>query len=137
MPSRIVLDFGSSTATDTESSQSRHIRGRSYHVHLSAPIGEVALVTVNGVRCGVVWAPPYAVDITAQARPGTNELRIDVFNTAANAVAADGRISEWVELSRALYGRRFQNQDLELAMDGVSSGLFVVPTIRVTMTAQC
>lgn len=130
-PEQVLLDFGAAQASDAVPGESRHIRGRSFRAHLSAPIGEVAVVTVNGVRSGVLWAPPYVVDITEHARVGTNALRIEVFNTGANALAADSSISEWAELSRELYGRRFRNQDLERALDGVSSGLFVAPTVRL------
>ena len=127
---RLVLDVGSAVADDSASTPSRGIRGNSYRVQLSAPVREVAVVTMNGVRCGTLWAPPYEVDLLPAAVPGVNRLQIEVFNTAANALDRDDAIREATEQSVARYGRRFRMQDLDLAMDGVSSGLLAVPTLR-------
>src|SRR3712207_7448048 len=38
------------------------------------------------------WAPPYRVEITHALRSGANEIEITVYNTAANALAADEHI---------------------------------------------
>jgi hypothetical protein len=59
-----------------------------------------------------------------------------VFNTAANALDRDDAIREIAEQSVARYGRRFSMQDLDLAMDGVSSGLLAVPTLRWQRIAE-
>jgi hypothetical protein len=42
---------------------------------------------VNGLDCGMAWAPPYRVQITNALRSGTNKIEIIVYNTAANALA--------------------------------------------------
>ena len=78
---------------------------------------------MNAVDCGLVWAPPYRVEITDALRPGANQIEIVVHNTAANALAADEPIRRLAAESEARYGRRFRLQDLDQAMATVRSGL--------------
>jgi hypothetical protein len=92
-------------------------------------VGEVAQVRVNGVHCGLVWAPPYRLDVTAALHPGTNRLEVTVANTAANALAVDEHILRLAADSEARYGRRFRMQELDRAMDTVRSGLLQVPVL--------
>jgi hypothetical protein len=84
---------------------------------------------VNGIECGLAWAPPYRVEITAALRSGSNEIEIIVYNTAANALTADEHIKRLAAESEARYGRRFRMQDLDQAMATVRSGLLQVPTL--------
>lgn len=51
-----------------------------------ANIGEVY---VNGISCGVMWTPPYRVDVTNAIHTGKNEIRIDVTNTWFNRLKGD------------------------------------------------
>jgi hypothetical protein len=126
---RVVIDFGDCSVNDTAADDRADLVGPSYRVAVIAPVGEIAQVRVNGIDCGVAWAPPYRVDITGAARRGRNEVEITVRNTAANALAADHHIIELVAQSEARYGRRFRMQDLDRAMASVRSGLLSVPTI--------
>jgi len=41
----------------------------------------MARVVLNGEDCGIVWKPPYRVDISKALKPGTNKLEIEVVNT--------------------------------------------------------
>jgi hypothetical protein len=106
--------------------------GHSYRARIEPPVGVVAEVAVNGVACGVAWAPPYVVDVTAAIRPGRNQIEITVANTAANRLAHDQHLGSTVAESERRFGRRFQMQELDRAMDGVASGLFTAPTLLVT-----
>jgi hypothetical protein len=103
--------------------------GPAYRVAVRGPVGEVAQVRVNGMDCGLAWAPPYRVEITDELRSGTNEIEIIVYNTAANALAADEHIRQLAAESETRYGRRFRMQDLDKAMATVRSGLLQVPTL--------
>jgi hypothetical protein len=95
-------------------------------------VGEIAQVRLNGVACGIAWAPPYRLDLSAAARGGRNDIEITVCNTAANALAADAHIVRLTADSRARYGPRFRMQELDRAMATVRSGLLRVPTIGVS-----
>jgi hypothetical protein len=80
----------------------------------------------------MAWAPPYRVEIANALRTGANKVEIIVYNTAANALAADREIARLAAESEARYGRRFRMQDLDRAMESVRSGLLRVPTIVVS-----
>ena len=125
---RVSLDFGDCEVHDGASME-HGLVGPSYRVAVRGPVGEVAQVRVNGIDCGLAWAPPYRVEISDALRSGDNEIEIIVYNTAANALAADEHIMRLAAESEARYGRRFQMQDLDRATESVRSGLLRVPTI--------
>jgi len=125
---RAWLDFGAGEVRDGDAAE-RGLIGPSYRVELRGPVGEVAQVRVNGIDCGLVWAPPYRLEVTEALRPGPNAIEIVVYNTAANALAADEHIGPLAAESEARYGRRFRLQDLDQAMATVRSGLLDVPSL--------
>ena len=129
---QVLLDFGAalpSVATDVATGVGG---GRSYRAPVISPVREIAEVTVNGLDCGVVWGPPYEVDITDAVTPGINELRLVVANTGAGSLAAGvSALTELVDGVEASYGRRFEMQELERAREGVVSGLVTRPSIVV------
>ena len=108
------------------------MRGHSYRAGIDPPVGVVARVRVNGVDCGIAWAPPYVIDVSPAIRPGTNWIEIFVHNTAANTLAMDEEISSIVAAGERQYGRRFRMQELHLAMDGLRSGLVGVPSMVIS-----
>lgn len=57
-------------------------------------VANIAEVKLNGVSCGVVWTPPYRVDISKALKNGSNELSIEVSNTWANRLIGDHRLPE-------------------------------------------
>jgi hypothetical protein len=128
---RMWIDFGECTVQD-DGSNEHGLVGPSYRATVRGPVGEVAQVLVNGIDCGLAWAPPYRVDITQALRSGSNKIEIIVYNTAANALAADKHITRLAADSEARYGRRFQMQDLDRAMESVRSGMLQVPMIVVS-----
>jgi hypothetical protein len=52
-------------------------------------LGEVIL---NDRSCGIIWKPPYRIDITEAARPGQNKLEIQITNTWANRLVGDTKL---------------------------------------------
>ena len=125
---RVWLDFGDCEVRDGGSTEHDMV-GPSYRVAVHGPVGEVAQVRVNDIDCGLAWAPPYRVEIGSALRSGANQIEVTVYNTAANALAADEHITRLAAESEARYGRRFRMQDLDYAMATVRSGLLQVPTL--------
>jgi len=62
--------------------------GRSIWLDLGL-IRNIAEVSVNGKPCGILWKQPFRADITAAAKPGTNDLEIKVTNLWANRLIGD------------------------------------------------
>jgi hypothetical protein len=60
--------------------------------HLYLDLGEVrdiAEVSVNGKSVGMVWAPPYRLDVMGALKPGLNHLVIKVTNEWTNRIVGD------------------------------------------------
>ncbi len=58
----------------------------------------MARVTLNGKDCGIVWKPPYRVNISDALKSGTNKLEIEVVNTWVNRMIGDEQLpldAEW------------------------------------------
>jgi (4-O-methyl)-D-glucuronate---lignin esterase len=60
----------------------------------------VAEVYVNGESQGIVWKPPYRVDITDAIRTGANQLVVEVANTWSNRLVGDARTPEGKQFCR-------------------------------------
>jgi hypothetical protein len=124
---RVYIDFGPAAAVNREALADGTMRGNSFAALVAAPIREAATVFVNGQRAGTVWAPSYRVDITKLIRGGTNEIRIEVYNTAINALSEGGRLPD-VKAVTEQFGQRFRLQDMDL-LNPLPSGINVVPKI--------
>ncbi|MGJ8691800.1 MAG: glycosyl hydrolase [Thalassotalea sp.] len=70
-------------------------------------VQQIAEVKVNGVDFGILWKPPFQVDITKALKQGTNQLEVKVTNVWVNRLigdaaypdylkrTADGTVVEW------------------------------------------
>ena len=52
-------------------------------------VRELAEVKVNGHSCGIIWTPPFRVDITSAVKEGENSLEIEVVNFWPNRIIGD------------------------------------------------
>jgi hypothetical protein len=99
--SQFYLTFGSSTPHVTPRN------GSGFQADLDGPIRDAAIIFVNGQRAGSVWCPPYRLDVTRWLKLGDNEIRIEVANTAVNAIAARGFPNYDARAIIAKFGNRF------------------------------
>jgi len=56
-------------------------------------VRDIAEVKVNGKPVGMVWAPPYRLDVTGALKPGANRLEIQVTNQWTNRLIGDRLLS--------------------------------------------
>jgi len=96
---------------------------------LEGPVREAAEVYVNGQVAGIVWHPPYILDVSSLLKAGTNELRIVVGNTAINSLAGSSLPDNRLLTDR--YGQRFVPQGME-NLQPLPSGLFGGLRLRMT-----
>jgi hypothetical protein len=54
----------------------------------------IADVTLNGKPLGILWKPPYRVDVTPAVRFGTNTLVVRVTNLWVNRMIGDEHLPE-------------------------------------------
>lgn len=52
-------------------------------------VADMAAVSVNGRSLGLVWKPPYRVDVTDVMHPGRNRIEIEVTNEWTNRLIGD------------------------------------------------
>ena len=58
----------------------------------------LAEVALNGVPLGILWKPPFCLELTSVARPGKNTLEIKVTNLWPNRLIGDEQLPpdrEW------------------------------------------
>ena len=60
----------------------------------------LATVRLNGRSLGVLWFPPFRVEITDAIRPTANELEVDVVNTWYNRLVKDLTLPQGQRLTR-------------------------------------
>ncbi|MCL2303980.1 MAG: discoidin domain-containing protein [Planctomycetaceae bacterium] len=85
---------GIATYTKTVDVPATMLDGKSQVVLQFGNVAEMAEVKVNGQPCGVIWAKPYQIDVTAPLKPGANTLEIEVANHWANRVIGDAALPE-------------------------------------------
>jgi hypothetical protein len=110
-----VLDFGAGTPVERVQLNLPGMR-----TWFDSPVRDAAVVYVNGRLAGSVWHPPLMLPIGAFLRPGGNELKIVVANTAINELA--GRAPADYRLLWLRYGKRFAPQDMD-HLEPLPSGL--------------
>jgi alpha-L-rhamnosidase len=52
-------------------------------------ICNIATIKVNGIDCGILWTPPYRLNITKALKSGENKIEIEVTNTWHNRLIGD------------------------------------------------
>ncbi|HEY7351748.1 MAG TPA: glycosyl hydrolase, partial [Terriglobales bacterium] len=78
-----IVDFGEGTPVPIPNP----LPTFNMRAYLEGPVREAADIYVNGAHAGVVWHPPYRIDVSRFMKAGRNELRIVVGNTAINTLA--------------------------------------------------
>lgn len=61
---------------------------------------ELAEVRLNGQSCGIVWCPPFRVDITDAVKTGENKLQVGVVNFWPNRIIGDASLPKEQRLTR-------------------------------------
>ena len=67
--------------------------GRRCYLDLGT-VKDTARVRLNGKDLGVVWCPPWRVEITGATKPGENALEIEVVNLWPNRLIGDSKLPD-------------------------------------------
>jgi hypothetical protein len=112
----VQMDFGDGTPVPLPSP----LPQANMRAYLDSPVREAAQVFVNGRLAGYVWHPPFRVEIAPLLKPGKNELRIVVGNTAINELT--GQSLPTYRLLYDRYGVEFIPQDVQ-GLEPLPSGI--------------
>jgi hypothetical protein len=94
------IKYYSGTAVYRKDFEAPAVAGNeSIRIDLGA-VRELAEVKVNGQSCGIVWAPPFQVDISRALKPGMNKLEIEVVNFWPNRIIGDQFLPESERFTR-------------------------------------
>jgi hypothetical protein len=102
----VVIDFGEGSPVPMPTMPVEF----NMRAYLDSPVREAAQVYVNDQLAGYVWHPPFRVELSTCLKPGKNELRIVVGNTAINELAGTSLPNYRLLYSR--YGMLFQPQGM-------------------------
>ena len=108
---------------EIEISAERLSAGRELWLDLGA-VKNFAEVSLNGQNLGVLWKPPFRVNLTAAAKPGVNKLAVKVTNLWPNRLIGDEQLPD----DREWNGKQLKAWPQWL-LDGKPS-----PTGRLTFT---
>jgi hypothetical protein len=83
------------TAVYTTTFDAPSTQAKDYSLDLGQ-VGDSARVTLNGKELGTLWAAPFRIRVGDALKPGSNTLKIEVTNIAANRIAdMDRRGIKW------------------------------------------
>jgi hypothetical protein len=98
-----AIKFFSGTATYTKVFELSGPKLQAAETRVLLDLGrvhEIAEVRVNGQACGVVWTPPFRVDVTEAVKPGANKLDVEVVNFWPNRIIGDAGLPKEKRLTR-------------------------------------
>ena len=92
-------------------------------------VHEIAEVKLNGQDLGILWKPPFRVDITSALRPSHNQLAVRVTNLWPNRLIGDAALPE----DKRYTWTTFQpyKPDDPLLESGLLGPVRLVPVVRV------
>jgi hypothetical protein len=126
---QLILDFGPGTRLVPPSPPGEH----NMKAYLDSPVREAAQVFVNGSLAGVIWHPPYRIDVTSLLHTGQNALTVVVGNTQINALAGQPETDYRLLWDR--YGKLFTPQDMQ-NLQPLPSGILGPVTLIESTAAQ-
>lgn len=106
--------------------------GRSVYLDLG-DVRHLAEVFVNDKPLGVLWKPPYRVDITAAVTPGANKIEVRVTNVWKNRLVGDQKLPVASRLTWTFYP--FYKADDSLVESGLLGPVRLLSSESVRLSA--
>jgi hypothetical protein len=112
-------------------SQDQLKSGRRVHLDLG-DVRHLAEVFVNDKPLGVLWKPPYRVDITGAVQPGANKITVRVTNVWKNRLVGDARLPAASRLTWTFYP--FYKSDDPLVDSGLLGPVRLLSSESLSLT---
>ena len=91
-------------------------------------VKNIAEVSVNGKYLGILWKPPFRVDVTGIMKPGTNVLEIKVTNLWVNRLIGDQQLDATQKYTYTQ--RQFYGAESALLPSGLIGPVQIVRSVR-------
>ncbi|WP_080055104.1 glycosyl hydrolase [Spirosoma aerolatum] len=89
------IRYFSGIATYQQTFQYKSVASKKQRLYLDlGRVSKLGEVWLNNKPLGIVWTPPYRVDITDAIKPGSNVLKVEVANTWSNRLTGDAITGE-------------------------------------------
>jgi hypothetical protein len=131
------IKYFSGTATyqkDITVSADRLKKGRRIYLDLG-DVKHIAEVSVNGRSLGVLWKPPFRVDITDAAKSGANKVEIKVTNCWKNRILGDWNLPEDQRITWTLYPFYHDEKEAPLMVSGLLGPVRLLSSQSVSFNA--
>ena len=129
------IKYFSGTATYTKGiniSQERLKEDQRIYLDLG-DVKYVAEVFVNDQPLGVLWKPPFRVDITDAARPGANKVAIEITNVWKNRLIKDAQLPKEQRVTWCFYPFYHNEPDAPLIESGLLGPVQVMSSKTITL----
>ena len=94
-PEHRVRYFSGIAAYETEFAIPAKVNLNNYQISLNlGEVANVAEVKINDYDAGILWHPPYRLDVSTFVKPGINKLQIKVANLWPNRMIGDYQLPE-------------------------------------------
>ena len=90
-PEPAVRNFSGTAVYKQVFSMPAAVAGQRYYLDLGT-VKDTARVRLNGQDLGVLWCPPWRVEISGAVKPGENALEIEVVNLWPNRLIGDNKL---------------------------------------------
>ncbi len=94
-------------------------------------VKNLARVKLNGQDLGVLWKPPFRLDISSIAKAGANSLEIKVTNLWPNRLIADSKLPEKDRITWTTFNP--YKPDSPLLDSGLLGPVMLRPALRVSI----
>lgn len=89
---------------------------------------------LNGHDLGILWKPPFRVEVTAALRPGHNKLEVRVTNLWPNRLIGDAALPENQRFTWTTF-QPYQSND-PLLESGLIGPVKILPVARQALTIE-
>jgi hypothetical protein len=96
-------------------------------------VQHVAKVMLNGRALGILWKPPYCLDITDAVRAGKNELVVEVANTWTNRLTGDAFLPPEQRYCRSNMQSNLSRKETPLQPSGLLGPVRVIQAKKVKL----
>jgi hypothetical protein len=99
-------------------------------------VQKTARVSLNGHEIAVLWKPPFRVDITDRAKPGKNELEVEVANTWTNRLIGDATLPPEKRFCQTNLHRQMSRKERRLQPSGLMGPVRIMSVSRTRVSDE-